>query len=111
MEEASLEQEVRLFTRGMGTAPRRADPAPDQGGRLAAGFRTKSFSIITTLLDPVVYPAEKLAELYSLRRDVELFFRHIKMTKGLDVLRCKTPEMVRKEMLMHFISPTTASAA
>lgn len=70
----------------------------------AAGFRTKSFTIITTLLDPVVYPAEKLAELYFLRWDVELFFRHIKETMGMDVLRCKTPEMVRKEMLMHFIA-------
>jgi hypothetical protein len=35
---------------------------------------------------------------------VELFFRDIKTTMGMDILRCKTPEMVRKEILMHFIA-------
>lgn len=38
------------------------------------GFRTRKFYIITTLLDAVQYPAEKLAELYFKRWDVELFF-------------------------------------
>lgn len=70
----------------------------------AAGFRTESFTIVTTLLDPLAYPAEELAELYFRRWDVELFFRHIKETMGMDVLRCKTPEMVHKEILMHFIA-------
>jgi len=70
----------------------------------AAGFRTESFTIITTLLDPDAYPAEELAELYFRRWDVELFIRHIKETLGMDVLRCKSPDMVRKEILMHFIA-------
>jgi hypothetical protein len=70
----------------------------------AAGFRTGSLTIITTLLDPVAYPAEELAELYFRRWDVELFIRHIKTTMGMDVLRCKSPDMVRKEILMHFIA-------
>jgi len=68
------------------------------------GFRTKGFQIITTLLDPVQYPAAELAELYFKRWDVELFFRDIKTTMGMDVLRCQTPEMIRKEILMHFIA-------
>ncbi len=50
------------------------------------------------------YPAEEIAELYFKRWDVELFFRDIKITMGLDILRCQTPEMVRKEILMHFIA-------
>lgn len=69
-----------------------------------AGFRTKSFTIITTLLDPSSHPATELAELYFRRWDVELFLRDIKTTLGMDVLRCKTPQMVRKEILMHFIA-------
>jgi hypothetical protein len=69
-----------------------------------AGFRTKGFTLITTLLDPLIYPADKLADLYFRRWDVELFFRDIKITMGMDVLRCKTPSMVRKEILMHFIA-------
>ena len=68
------------------------------------GFRTKGFYIITTLLDAVQYPAAELAELYFKRWDVELFFRDIKTTMGMDILRCQTPEMIRKEILMHFIA-------
>jgi hypothetical protein len=68
------------------------------------GFRTKGFHIVTTLLDAVDYPAEDLAGLYLKRWDVELFFRDIKTTMGMDILRCKTPEMVRKEILMYFIA-------
>jgi hypothetical protein len=68
------------------------------------GFRTQWFHIVTTLLDATRYPAEELAELYFKRWDVELFFRDIKITMGLDILRCQTPEMIRKEILMYFIA-------
>jgi len=62
------------------------------------GFRTQKLYLVTTLLDPERYPADELAALYYHRWDVELFFRDIKTTMGMDILRCKTPEMVRKEM-------------
>lgn len=68
------------------------------------GFRTQQFYIVTTLLDVKKYPAEELAALYFKRWDVELFFRDIKTTMGMDILRCQTPEMIRKEILMHFIA-------
>ncbi len=68
------------------------------------GFRTQTFHLVTTLVDAVQYPAEELAELYFKRWDVELFFRDIKRTMGMDILRCRTPEMIRKEILMHFIA-------
>jgi hypothetical protein len=67
------------------------------------GFRVTTFYLITTLLDAKAYPASKLADLYFQRWDVELFFRDIKTTMGMDILRCKTPDMVRKEILMHLI--------
>lgn len=67
------------------------------------GYRTKAFHIITTLADLNLYSAEAIADLYFQRWDVELFFRDIKTTIGLDILRCKSPSMVRKEVLMHFI--------
>jgi len=69
-----------------------------------SGFRTQGFYIVTTLLDAKLYPAEQIAELYFKRWDVELFFRDIKTTMGLDILRCQTPEMIRKEILMYFIA-------
>jgi Transposase DDE domain len=68
------------------------------------GFRTQTFYIVTTLLDAKKYPAEELAELYFKRWDVELFFRDIKTTMGMDILRCQTPAMIRKEILMNFIA-------
>jgi len=68
------------------------------------GFRVESFYIVTTLLDPIVYPAHEISELYLQRWDVELFFRDIKTTMGMDILRCKTPAMIEKEILMHFIA-------
>jgi len=68
------------------------------------GFRTQEFYIVTTLLDAVQYPAAELAEIYFKRWDVELFFRDIKTTMKMDILRCLTPEMIRKEILMHFIA-------
>jgi hypothetical protein len=68
------------------------------------GFRVQHFYIVTTLLDAPQYPAEELADLYFQRWDVELFFRDIKTTMGMDVLRCQTPDMIRKEVLMHLIA-------
>ena len=68
------------------------------------GFRSTEFYIITTLLDAVKYPAHDIADLYFQRWDVELNFRDLKTTMGMDILRCKTPDMVRKEILMYFIA-------
>lgn len=67
------------------------------------GFRPESFHIITTLTDSGRYSARHIEDLYYQRWDVELYFRDIKTTMGMDVLRCKSPSMVRKEILMHFI--------
>jgi hypothetical protein len=67
------------------------------------GFRGAIFHIVTTLLDPEQYPADQIIDLYRQRWDVELFFRDIKTTLGMDILRCKSPEMVRKEIMMHWI--------
>jgi len=67
------------------------------------GFRTQSFHIITTLTDTSIYSAKAIADLYFQRWDIELFFRDIKTTMGMDILRCKSPSMIRKELLMHFI--------
>ena len=62
------------------------------------GFRTESLVVVTSLGDARQYPAEEIAELYHQRWLVELDIRAIKITLGMDVLRCKTPEMVRREV-------------
>jgi len=68
------------------------------------GFRSKTVIIATTLLDPKRYRAQEIAELYRRRWAIELFLRDIKISMGMDVLRCKTPDMVEKEMVMHIIA-------
>ncbi len=67
------------------------------------GFRVQTFYLVTTLTDAETYKAEDLADLYFQRWDVELFLRDIKTTMGMDILRCRTPAMVKKEILMHLI--------
>ena len=62
------------------------------------GFRTESFLVVTTLLDHKAYPKAEIADLYRKRWLVELDIRAIKISLGMDVLRCKSPEMVRKEI-------------
>jgi hypothetical protein len=69
-----------------------------------AGFRTQVIFLATDLLDPMQFPATALAELYRRRWLVELFFRHINTTMRMDVLRCKSPAMIQREVHMHMIA-------
>jgi len=68
------------------------------------GFRVRSVTLVTTLLDPKEYPAEELACLYAKRWCVELWFRDIKTSMGMEVLRGQSPGMVHKELEMFFIA-------
>lgn len=62
------------------------------------GFRSESFVVVSTLVDAATYSRGDIAELYHRRWLAELDIRAIKVTLGMDVLRCQTPEMVRKEI-------------
>lgn len=67
------------------------------------GFRPMVVTIVTTLLDPQKYPAQDLIELRLTRWIIETNFRHLKITLGMDVLKCKTLDGVRKERLMFLL--------
>jgi putative transposase len=62
------------------------------------GFRTESLVVVTTLTDAAQYTKDDVAELYHQRWLVELDIRTIKVTLGMDVLRCQSAEMVRREI-------------
>ena len=68
------------------------------------GFRTENVVLVTTLLDEQAYPDAALAALYRRRWAVELCFRDIKTTLGLDVLRCLTPKLVEKEIWLQVMA-------
>lgn len=98
-------------------APRRNDPWAAERPTLPAslavrlvnfrvevpGFRTEQVTLATTLLDAETYPAEELAALYRARWNIELRYGEIKTTMGADVLRCKSPAMIEKELCMNAI--------
>lgn len=67
-------------------------------------FRTRELWISTTLLDPIAYPPEAIADLYRRRWDMELCFRDLKTTMGMEMLRCRSPAMVHKELLAFLIA-------
>jgi hypothetical protein len=80
------------------------------------GFRTKSVVVVTTLLDPKQATTEDLAGLYRARWHAELDLRSIKAAMQMRELRCKTPELIRKEVWAHvlaynLIRAVTAQAA
>jgi len=68
------------------------------------GFRTREVTLVTTLTDAKTYPADAIRALYAQRWEVELHFHQIKILLGLDILRCKSPELIEKETLMHLIA-------
>jgi hypothetical protein len=68
------------------------------------GFRSKSRIVVTAFLDPVKVSKQDLDMLYDCRWFVEIDLRAIKETMGMDILRCKTPEMVRKEIWAHLLA-------
>ena len=68
------------------------------------GFRTKTIIVVTTILDAEQTTKEDLALLYRARWNNELDFPSIKSTMQMDDLRCKTPELVRKEVWTHVLA-------
>lgn len=67
------------------------------------GFRPITVTIVTTLLDPELYPAEELIELRLSRWMIETNLRHLKITLKMDQLKCKTLEGVQKERMMFLL--------
>jgi Transposase DDE domain len=68
------------------------------------GFRVDNVVLVTTMLDATMYSREELADLYLQRWNVKLDLRAIKDVLQMDVLRCKSPEMVEKEIWMHLLA-------
>jgi hypothetical protein len=68
------------------------------------GLRGRRVTLVTTLLDPQRYPAAEIIALYARRWRLELCLRDLKTTMGMEQLRCKTPDMVEKELLAYLVA-------
>lgn len=65
--------------------------------------RVKQFKVVTTILD-VSIDGGQIGDLYERRWGGEVDIRSIKCTMQMDILRCKTPEMVHKEIWTHLLA-------
>jgi hypothetical protein len=62
------------------------------------GFRTRTVTLVTTLLAADQYPVEALAALYRHRWQGETNLRHLKQTMGCEVLHCRHLAGIMKEL-------------
>ena len=68
------------------------------------GFRTRQLVVVTSLFDAEEFTKDDLADLYRARWYAELDLLSLKATMQMDVLRGKTPEIVRKELWTHLLA-------
>jgi DDE family transposase len=68
------------------------------------GCRVKELVVVTTLRDHKTYSKEEILDLYHERWHAEIDLRSIKTQMKMEILRCKTPEMVRKEIWAHLLA-------
>jgi len=71
---------------------------PDRDGK------KRTLYVISTLLHVDLYPAEEILSLYAHRWEIEMNFRDIKTTMKMEMLRTKSPAMIKKEILMFMIA-------
>ncbi len=65
--------------------------------------RAEQFQVVTTILDASI-DGGQFGDLYERRWEGEVDIRSIKATMQMDILRCKTPEMVHKEIWAHLLA-------
>ena len=68
------------------------------------GYRSRSRIIVTTFIDASDVRKDALSELYDCRWFIEVDLFAIKQTMRMDILRCLTPEMIRKEIWAHILA-------
>jgi len=65
--------------------------------------RVQQFNVLTTILN-VSIDGRQIGDLFERRWEGEVDIRSIKCTMQMEVLRCKTPEMVHKEIWTHLLA-------
>jgi hypothetical protein len=69
-----------------------------KGSCYQKGFRVRRVTVVTTLLDPQLYPAQEILQAYLRRWRLEMCLDDLKTTLHMDMLRSRTPPMVQKEI-------------
>jgi hypothetical protein len=75
-----------------------------KGRCYAKGFRVRQVTLVTTLLDPELYPAQEILQAYLRRWRLEMCLDDLKTTLKLDFVRARSAQMAQKEVLMRLIA-------
>lgn len=75
-----------------------------KGSCFQKGFRVRQLTVITTLLDPQLYPAREILQAYLRRWRMEMCLDDLKTTLQMESVRGRTPEMARREMYTRLIA-------
>ena len=75
-----------------------------QGRCYQKGFRVRQITVVTTLLDPELYPAQEILQAYARRWRLEMCLDDLKTTLKMDTLRGRSPDMVQKEVYVRLIA-------
>ena len=68
------------------------------------GFRVREVTVVTTLLDPALYPADEILETYLRRWRLEMTSDDLKTTLRLEMLRGHSPQSVQQELFAGLIA-------
>jgi hypothetical protein len=75
-----------------------------RGSLYCKGFRVRQVTLVTTLLDPQLYPAQEILQAYLRRWRLEMCLDDLKTTLEMEMLRSRSPEMVQREVYAHLIT-------
>jgi len=74
-------------------------------GRISCkGFRQRQVTLVTTLLDARLYPAQHILQAYLRRWRLEMCLDDLKTTLQMETLRARTPDMVHRELYAHLMA-------
>jgi hypothetical protein len=75
-----------------------------RGSLYCKGFRVRQITLVTTLLDPGLYPAQEILQAYLRRWRLEMCLDDLKTTLEMEMLRSRSPEMAQREVYAHLIA-------
>jgi Transposase DDE domain len=75
-----------------------------KGSLYKKGYRVRQVTVVTTLLDPQLYPAQEILQAYLRRWRLEMCLDDIKTTLQMERLRCHSPKMCQKEVFTRLIA-------
>src|SRR5258707_14906739 len=75
-----------------------------KGSCYQKGFRVRRVTLVTTLLDPQLYPAQEILQAYLRRWRLEMCLDDLKTTLEMELLGSRSPEMLQKEIYAHLIA-------